>query len=149
MTNHEGHTPRRRTVFGKRSKDIIIVAVLVAVVVVGFLAAYWWLAARPQLDRSKLQVVGLSNGQVYFGYLQNTEGTYLVIKSPYTEQSLGASDKNEDGTAKTSQTALLRVKNQVYGPEDSIAIRSDQVSFWQNLRDDSKVTQAIKAKQDQ
>ena len=96
------------------------------------------------IDTSKYQAVYLNSGQMYFGKLQNASGDFLVIKSPYIAQDVAASD---DKTDDKTQTTLLKVTTQVYGPEDSIAIKSSQVAFWQNLRDDSKVTQAIKAKE--
>ena len=65
------------------------------------------------------------------------------MKDPYTAQSVAAK-QGETQTGAT--TTLLKVSQQVYGPQDSIAIKSDQVSFWQNLRSDSKVTAAIKQK---
>lgn len=96
------------------------------------------------VDINKFQVIYLTNGQAYFGKLQNTTGEFLVIKSPYIAQSVSTDDKTADTS---TQATLLKVTSQVYGPEDSIAIKSSQVTFWQNLRDDSKVTQAIKAKE--
>jgi len=53
----------------------------------------------------------------------------------------------DDKTAAATQATLLKVTSQVYGPEDSIAIKASQVTFWQNLRSDSKVSTAIKAKE--
>lgn len=97
-----------------------------------------------QIDTGKYQVVYLTNGQAYFGKLQNTSGDFLVMKSPYIAQSVANSEDKADSS---TQTTLLKVTDQVYGPEDSIAIKTSQVAFWQNLRDDSKVTQAIKSKQ--
>jgi hypothetical protein len=104
--------------------------------------------APQRIDGSKYQVVYLTNGQAYFGKLQNTTGDYLYVMMPYTAQSVtpNTAGGNENSGTETT-TTLLRVKDQVYGPEDSIAIRASQVAFWQNLRDDSKVAQAIKAKQ--
>ncbi|MBP6038098.1 MAG: hypothetical protein KA604_02055 [Candidatus Saccharimonas sp.] len=113
------------------------------------LAAMWAMGkfAPVQVDAGKYQVVYLTNGQAYFGKLQNTTGEYLYMSTPYTAQSV-APDAGSDKTKPSeTTTTLLRVKDQVYGPEDTIAIRASQVSFWQNLRDDSKVSQAIKTKQ--
>lgn len=113
----------------------------------GFLLAafVWWLIPKgQQIDSSQYQAVYLANGQMYFGKLQNTEGTYLYMKSPYMPQS--TTDSSSQTTDATTGT-IVRVKNQLWGPEDSIAIRADQVAFWQNLRNDSKVTQAIEAKE--
>ena len=96
------------------------------------------------IDSAKFQVVYLTNGQAYFGKLQNTNGDFLIMQSPYITQSVANSD-NETST--DTQTTLLKVTDQLYGPDDSIAIKASQVTFWQNLRDDSKVSQAIKAKE--
>lgn len=100
-----------------------------------------------QVDSGKYQVVYLTNGQAYFGKLQNTTGDYLIMKSPYIAQSVDTTDKTTASGTSATQTTILKVTDQVYGPENSIAIKSSQVSFWQNLRDDSKVSQAIKAKE--
>lgn len=97
-----------------------------------------------QIDSSKYQAIYLNSGQMYFGKLQNTGGDFLIIKSPYIAQSVDSADAK---TTSSTQATLVKVSSQVYGPDDSIAIKSSQVTFWQNLRDDSKVSQAIKAKE--
>lgn len=104
------------------------------------------LRAQPSqtIDTNKYQVVYLANGQAYFGKLQNSSGDFLIMKTPYTPQGTTSDTSN---TASSNQGALLKVSDQLYGPEDSIAIKASQVAFWQNLRDDSKVTQAIKSKE--
>lgn len=128
------------------TKRRLFVAVgTIALVVAGFVL---WALLMPgqRIDAGKYQVVYLTNGQAYFGKLQNTSGEYLVMKSPYTVQTV--ENKTDDKTTdKPATTALLRVRDQVYGPEDSIAIRTETVSFWQNLRDDSKISTALRAKQ--
>lgn len=129
-----------------KSRRVQLMGAGVLVLLLLVLAVFWfvqqlYVANLQRIDASKYQVVYLVNGQAYFGKLQNVNGDYLVIKSPYTAQAVKGSETSADET-----TTLLRVKDQVYGPEDSIAIKSSQVTFWQNLRDDSKVTQAIKSK---
>lgn len=144
MSTEHTEQPARKKFYKNRRVHVIAAGVLVLLLVV--LAAFWFMqqlytANLQRIDASKYQVVYLVNGQAYFGKLQNANGEYLVMKSPYTAQSVKGSEASSDET-----TTLLRVKDQVYGPEDSIAIKSSQVTFWQNLRDDSKVTQAIKSK---
>lgn len=98
------------------------------------------------LNRNKLsvnhdgyQVVYLATGQIYFGNLQNTHGTYMTLTNVYTVQT----DASDGKSAQITGTKLLKVSQQLYGPDDSMAIRSDQVQFWQNLSADSKITKAI------
>ena len=66
------------------------------------------------------------------------------METPYTAQEIKTI--SEQSTEASPQTTLIKVSDQLYGPKDSIAIRADNVSFWQNLRDDSEVVQAIKSK---
>ena len=91
------------------------------------------------------QMVYLTNGQAIFGKLQNTSGSYLVIKEPFTLQAAAGASEEDSANA----TSILKMTDQVYGPEDSISVRSDNVISWQNLRPDSKVTQAIEKRQNQ
>lgn len=122
--------------------------VLVGIVSIVWLAQQVYQANLQRIDTSKYQVVYLVNGQAYFGRLQNTSGDFLVLKSPYIAQSIENTDKEATDTdSATTQTTLLKVTDQIYGPDNSIALKSSQVAFWQNLRDDSKVSQAIKAKE--
>lgn len=127
----------------------LVVLPLVAVLLVGFVLAWIFLIPHGQrVDSSTYQVVYLDNGQAYFGKLQNTSGEYLVMTSPYTAQDVKAPDQT-DSEKDSTQTTLLPVKSQVYGPQDSIALRAEKVLFWQNLEKNSKITQAIDAKNSQ
>lgn len=128
---------------GRASKWPLIAACAVALLLVA--GSFIWVYLQPtqRINSSRYQVVYLVSGQAYFGKLRNTDGHYLVIDTPYTAQDVKAADAKEGQATST----LMKVSSQLYGPEESIAIHSDQVAFWQNLRDDSKVTQAIKSKQ--
>lgn len=144
-TEHTEQASSKKKFYKSRRVQLMGAGILTLSLLV--LAVFWfvqqlYVANLQRIDTSKYQVVYLVNGQAYFGKLQNVNGDYLVVKSPYTAQSVKGSETSADET-----TTLLRVKDQVYGPEDSIAIKSSQVTFWQNLRDDSKVTQAIKSKE--
>lgn len=138
-------TPKRKRLRQYQKLSIIGVIVALSAAFLSFLFLQYLLVPM-KIDSSGYQVVSLTSGQVYFGKLKNIGGEYLYLEAPYVEQQVQAQEKNTDGSTKAAQTALIRVKDQVYGPQDMIAIKSDQVVFWQNLRDDSKVSQAIKAK---
>ena len=112
----------------------------------------WWvlsLASVQRINTAGYQIIQLTTGQAYFGKLQNTSGEYLKILSPYTAQAVTPPvDTNETNESPASndlnqQTTLVKLSDQVYGPEDVISIKSDQVLFWQNLSTSSKITEAI------
>ena len=110
--------------------------------VMGLVAGLYWYKHRNDqtVARDQYQVVYLLTGQVYFGKLQNTSGQYLTLKHVYMLQNQQADAADAQNTSN-----ILQVSRQVYGPEDSMAIRADQVQFWQNLRSDSKVVKAIES----
>lgn len=142
-------TRQVRTPSIKRSRMKSLGLALVSILAVGLLGLIAWYTLRPSaqpLNANQYQVVYLTGGQMFFGKLQNTDGDYLYMKSPYTAQSTTASADDKTKAAEPT-TTLLRVKDQLYGPDDTVAVKSSQVVFWQNLRDDSKVTQALKSKQ--
>ncbi len=128
-------TPRRYIVVG-----IVTGSVLAVSIVVWLLFGVPWNQQRILSDR--YQAVYLTSSQIYFGKLQNTSGDFLTLKTPYVAQQ--STDVNGD-KATQSETSLVKVTQQVYGPDDSIALRTDQVQFWQNLRADSKIVQTIES----
>ena len=141
-TTHDNEATGKRVM---QKRKVAVMAGAALVLLVAATGVFWLIQQVYQsnlqrIDTSAYQAVFLSNGQSYFGKLQNTGGDFLVMKSPYTAQTV------KDSTTSADTTTLLRVKDQVYGPEDSIAIKSSQVTSWQNLRSDSKVTTAIDSK---
>lgn len=96
------------------------------------------------INVSGYQAVFLLNDQVYFGKLV-IAGEHYILKDPYVIQDLPV---DKEATKDTKQTApnfsLQKVSNTVYGPTASMDINRDQVLFWQNLADTSKVATAIK-----
>jgi hypothetical protein len=131
-----------------RKKWPFFAGVVVAITVV--LLVGWWLwsgtgnVQQPRGDR--YQAVFLDNGQVFFGKLKNVKGEYLVLENAYytKKQDVPENATPEQKAAIENNISLAKVGSEVYGPETSMSIRSEQVIFWQNLKDDSKVSNAIK-----
>jgi hypothetical protein len=117
--------------------------VTLLLILIGGIIALKLLPPKGQrIDSSTYQIVYLNSGQVYFGKLQNTTGHYLVLNEPYAPQSV---DQHEEGHSSGAQpsTTLVKVSHQHYGPQDVMSIHINNVMFWQNLRSDSKIVQAI------
>ena len=120
-------------------KPGVLLAMLALVIIGGMIAAFMFLPKGERVNTTGYQVVYMTSGQAYFGKLKNTSGEYLVLDTPYTAQDV----KGEGENPQTS-TTLVKVSQQQYGPEEAMSLKADQVLFWQNLRSDSKVSQAIK-----
>lgn len=90
------------------------------------------------------QSVFLTNGQVYFGKL-GVSGRWLTLSDIYYLQaneslqqtkSIGTNDSNKD-------IQLVKLGNELHGPADMMYIEKDKILFWENLKADSKVVDAI------
>ena len=130
----------------KRSPSLRGVVTIIAVVAIALLIM-WLLRGtlQEQPDRGKYQAVFLQTGAVYFGKLKNVDGTYLQLERAYytKKQDLPSDATDEQKAAVANNVSLVKVGDEVYGPESTMSIRSEQVLFWQNLKSDSKVSKAI------
>ena len=88
--------------------------------------------------RSGLYAVFLTNGQVYFGNITSESSSRLVLKNIYYIQ------KSADNTDAASDVTLLKLGNELHGPEDMMEINQDHILFVETLRPDGRVGRAIK-----
>lgn len=124
-----------------------LIATLLIVLLGAVLTSVVIMPRGERINSDGYQVVYMVSGQAYFGKLQNTDGTYLTLHNPYTAQNVTPQDATSDTASKQASTTLLKVSQQTYGPDEVISLSRDQVLFWQNLRQDSKVVKAIENKQ--
>lgn len=127
------------------------IVVVVVVLVIATLAAggYILLAGQTKLvgvDSNKYQALFLTNGQVYFGKLTQANRGTVKIQDIYYMQVQQKVQPSDDGKANTNDanTSLVKLGNELHGPEDQMYIPKDQILFWENLKDDGKVVDAIK-----
>jgi len=89
--------------------------------------------------------VFLANDQVYFGKLASRGGV-LILKDVYyirLDQTQPQIDKNSDSAAAQPQLTLVKLGDQIHGPEDEMRINTDQVLFIERIKDDSTVVKGI------
>jgi hypothetical protein len=94
------------------------------------------------------QAVFLTNGQVYFGQVKDFTKSYVNLQDIYylNSQDQTTQSENKDQSAAFS---LVKLGCELHGPTDQMIINREQVSFWENLKTDGKVAQAIKQWQGQ
>ncbi len=89
----------------------------------------------PAVPTDKWQAVFLESGQVYFGRMFDAGGDYVTLSNVYYLKE--ASDLSQ------SNLNLVKLGGELHGPEDTIHIRKDSISFWENMKDTSRVVQSI------
>lgn len=130
-----------------------IVATVGGVLVVAALVAGAWLfmngrSGAAAIDKDAYQAVFLTNGQVYFGDLESAGDDYLTMKNIYylqVQQDLQPGEGNQKPSDKNQNNVqLVKLGNELHGPQDEMQISSKQVLFWENLKNDGKVAKAMK-----
>lgn len=96
------------------------------------------------VDDSKYQAVFLNGGQVYFGKIQDLNNKFLTMDSIYYLR-VNEQVQPEQGEQSQAQQdiSLAKLGCELHGPQDEMIINREQVTFWENLKDDGQVAKAI------
>lgn len=126
----------------------MVVLIVVAVGVAGWFAWSNVGGGRPAIDSSRYQAVFFSNGQVYFGKLQHAADGYMKLTDIFYLQSKQSTSSDESGNPQETSTdqnnvQLIKLGDEIHGPEDEMIISKDQILFYENLKPDGKVAQSI------
>ena len=144
-----------RTTMQMRNSDqkprkplMLIVAIIAIIVLIGGSWFAWMKMAGGDtgVKTGQYQAVFLTNGQVYFGKVSNVNGSYVTLTDIYylqVQESVQADNKNTSDKDDQSQVSLAKLGSELHGPEDTMHISRQQVLFWENLKNDGKVVQAI------
>lgn len=101
------------------------------------------LSEQSLVKTDQYQSLFLTNGQVYFGNLWVYSSGYLLSDIYYLQvvkDEKGEAVKEENGSDKMT---LIKLGNEIHGPEDAQFFALQAVQSWQNLRDDGRVAEAI------
>ncbi|MBI5732957.1 hypothetical protein HY967_03290 [Candidatus Jorgensenbacteria bacterium] len=118
---------------------IVVVAFILwkALVVVGVLPS----SDFPAVAGASWQSVFLTNNQVYFGHLKNYNREYVVLNDIFY---LRVAEALQQGSSQQPPSLnLVKLGGELHGPQDMMYIPKDKIMFWENLKDDSQVVQAI------
>jgi hypothetical protein len=140
ITSRVGETSQASR-FKRRRRPLVILVVIVVVLVVAsvVLWAKFQSNSTATINTSEYQAVDLTNSQVYFGkLLVLSNGDYKLTNVFYLQT-------DSTTTAANSKTPiqLIKLGSEIHGPEDAMIINKQQVLFYENLKPDGKVSQAI------
>jgi len=93
------------------------------------------------------QAVFLTNGQVYFGKVVKVRADSIVLRDIYylqvVNQPLQRSALDDSAQDPEQRLTLIKLGNEIHGPVDEMTINRDHVVIIEDLKDDSRVVQAI------
>lgn len=99
---------------------------------------------------SGYQAVFLTNGQVYFGKLSGMTASYATLKDIYylqvtTPPIQGQGSQQDQAAAQAQQQlSLVKLGQELHGPVDAMKINRDQILFYEDIKEDGRVMQAIR-----
>lgn len=125
--------------------------IIVVLAIVGVTARSYLSKIKPAatIKSDSYYAVFLTNEQVYFGHLSNLDTQYLTLSDIYyfklskPLQSADAGDQAAAADDSKSQLSLIKLGQEVHGPQDEMRINRDNVLFYEELRSDSGVVQTI------
>ena len=142
------HVPKE-----EKSKKRFVLPILIAIVVIilgisGFVALSKKTNGAAGIDSSKYQAVFFTNGQVYFGKLSAFNDGSLKLTNIFYLQTQNAQEETDSKNPQKTSTdqsnvQLIKLGNEVHGPEDEMIISKEQVLFYEKLKPDGKVSQTI------
>lgn len=140
------------------SARLIVTILIIVLIIVGG----WYLLNRYtslnlpgpgsslSISGSNWQAVFLTNGQVYFGKIKKIDDSNLVLTDIYYLQVIsrpiqGTQDGSSTQTNQQPQQelSLFKLGNELHGPKDTMFINRDHVLLIEELKEDSRVVQAI------
>lgn len=133
---------------------LVGIIVILVVVAVGIKTDLFGLinksdSSANQSAASGYHAVFLSNGQVYFGQLDDINDNWVKLSKIYylqVEQKLQPKAEETTTEASTEQPKLSLVKlgNELHGPTDEMQINTKHVIFYEKLKDSGQVVKSIK-----
>ena len=122
------------------SATILVVALLI------FLAVSTPKNESTFVEDDKFQAVFLNGGQVYFGQVTDLNSNYLRLVDIYylrVNQQVQPAEGENLPIPQEGDISLVKLGCELHGPKDEMLINMDQVIFWENLKPEGQVSQAI------
>ena len=115
--------------------------ILAIIVILGFM---WWSGELGVAvgGTDAYQAVFLTNDQVYFGKLSNTDGQYPILRDVhYLQVTQALQPKDQDAPA--TNINLVKLGGELHGPINEMVLNRDHILFYEDLKEDSQVVTAI------
>jgi hypothetical protein len=101
-----------------------------------------------RINKNQYQAIflngGVTSGSVsystYFGHITKLNDKYAVLNDVYYLTDQGSASSQSSSSPQLTKLGC----QQLHSPEDEMVINRTQIAFWENIKDNGKVVQAIK-----
>lgn len=146
------HVPGRKAQLKKNKQKVIALAVGLVLAAAVIALSGWFLyrsSTAATIDSSKYQAVFFTNGQVYFGKLNQVNASYFkltdvfYIQAQESDSTQNESENPQETSNDSTDIRLIKLGSEVHGPDDEMIISKDQILFFENLKKDGRVSDSI------
>lgn len=124
---------------------IVIIVVIVLITTVGFGSGENGSGAQlvKGINQNRFQAVYLTNGQAYFGKLEQGDGDWVVLKNAFFLRTASGDASTKTPTASDAKTEVVPFSQQVGGTGD-MRINTRQIQVVQDLARTSPIVTHLK-----
>ena len=142
------HSSGKSSLLSMRTASVALLFAVTALVVtlLVFLAVGSPRSEANFIEEDKYQAVFLNGGQVYFGQVTDLNNKYMRVVDIYylrVNQQVQPADDGELAAPAADDISLVKLGCELHGPKDEMLINREQIIFWENLKDDGQVSEAI------
>jgi len=137
-------SPKSRSfVLKKVLKSLGLALIIVLIITAAFLGKD--LLGGVSENNDAYSAIFLVNGQVYFGKIIKNNNQEIVLNNVYYLQ---VNESGGSGVSALGQASfnLVKLGQELHGPTDKLYINKTQIIFYEYLRDDSKVVESIRTR---
>lgn len=121
---------------------VVILAIYIASILSMFV--FGGTKSLPEDISSNWNAVFLSDGQVYFGHLEDENRNFTKLSDVYYLKYGNKLQQDVSGNDNSSQNInLVKLGGEVHGPNGVMYIAKDKILFIENLKETSTVVQTI------
>jgi len=137
------------------NKILIVIIIAISVLLIGSIATGFVLLKNKNVKNNNItktesikkddvyKAVFLLNNQVYFGKIESETNNKLTLNNVYYLQVNQQTETTKGKTESQPQTSLVKLGEEMHGPENRLEIMNQNILFIETLRKDSKILEAI------
>jgi len=140
----------RRSHITIKPKALAVFAIIILAIIAYYVNSGGWnipSVTNTSGTKDNYYAVFLTNNQVYFGHLENQENQYVELSNIYYLQVAGQNLQQKTDETDKTKLELVKLGNELHGPEDQMSVNRDQILFIEKLKADSQVVKTINGNQ--
>ena len=128
----------------KRGASLINMVLIVVISLLVIASAFFYISTMryTAFDRS-FQVVVLDTGEVFVGKVAREHEDTIELTNVYYLPVSGEDLYSQEYNAIHGELSVVKIGNELHGPEDHMVITRGHVVYIQNLKEDSRIVAAI------